>query len=268
MSDLYRIYIDDSGNVDAQTTNKSDVRFGSITAVILNAAYQDTTFNPGFEKLSIRHFGERDGGGPHNIHRRALAKPPSQGPFAVLQDEEARKAWDAAALKMFDSADYVVVTACVDKVEWYHRYPTWDGDFYEVLVLAALERSFYFLKNRNGVAEVNIENKNPSKDARIKSAYRRVLDNGSDHIPGARLQSTFTSVEPNFVKKDHCVPGAQLADLLAAPALQHIRHIHTRRDPIGGTFTKQVADILEDRKFYREAGKGPAGYGRLWRPQT
>ena len=268
MPSLFRLYIDDSGNVDLPTTNKPDVRYGSISAVIFNAEYQEATFNPSFEQLSKRHFGEGKNGGCVNIHRRALAKPPQQGPFSILLDKDRRAAWDAAALRMFDTADYTVISACVDKVAWYHRYPDWSGDFYEVLVLAAIERAFYFLKNRDGVAEVNIETKNPDKDSRIKDAYRRVLIDGTDHIPSKRLQKCYASLEPNIIRKEECVPGAQMADLIAAPALQHIRHLNTGRDPITGEFTRAVAHILEEKKFYREQGRGPSGYGRLWRPQT
>jgi hypothetical protein len=58
-----------------------------------------------------------------------------------------------------------------------------------------------------------------------------------------------------------------MADLLAGPALQHIRHLHTGRYPIMSAFTQQIAEILEGKKYYRELLRGPKGYGRIWRPQ-
>ncbi len=136
--------MDDSGNVDPATTNAPERRYGSITAVILASDYLDKTFDASLPAISEKHFGLHEGK-PCKIHRRVLAgKPEREGPFSVLADPEKRAAWDADALRMFQKAQYTVITACVDKVGWYWQYPNWEGDFYEVLVQAVLERSFYF----------------------------------------------------------------------------------------------------------------------------
>jgi hypothetical protein len=181
MPTLHRIYMDDSGNVEPAATNDPNQRYGSISAVILEASYLENTFNASFDKVVERHFGRKPDGTPHNLHRRILAAPPEQGPFSILREEKKRAEWDAQALDMFDRAAYVVITACVDKVEWYWRYPTSGVDFYHVLVQAVLERCFYYLRNR-GVAEVNIETKNQSRDRRLKEYYRSSLTNGFDYI--------------------------------------------------------------------------------------
>lgn len=262
MAELYRIYMDDSGNVDAGATNDPNQRYGSVTAVVLRADYLDEQFNRSFEALSLRHFGGQPDGKPHNIHRRLLANPPDHGPFSVLKDDSKRAAWDADCLEMLRTADYTVISACVDKVGWYWDYPNWRGDFYEVLVRAVLERSFYFLRNR-GKAEVNLETKNPGRDQRIKEHFRRGLEGGFDYIDARKLQAVFTSKEMNITLKSHAKPGAQLADMLAAPALQHIRAMHTKRHAVTGTFVKGVCDLLEKEKFYREREKI---YGRVFRP--
>ena len=266
MATLYRIYMDDSGNVDPQTTNDPAVRYGSITAVILTADYLDAKFNSGFHAIVEKHFGLDANGLPHNIHRRILATvPPAKGPFAVLADAGKRAAWDADAMMMFQKAQYTVISACVDKVEWYWRFPNWRGDFYEVLVEAVLERCYYFLRHR-GRAEVNIEWKNAAKNERVKVAYRKALDFGFRFISAQQLNEVFTSRELNILTKDDRRPGCQLADLLAGPAMQHLRMLHGMRDQIDGSFVRQVVDLLEREKFYREGTRGPAGYGRLWRP--
>jgi hypothetical protein len=264
MTTLYRIYMDDSGNVDAAATNDPNQRYGAVTAVALRADYLDETFNAAFAALSMRHFGAKPDGTPHNIHRRLLSRPPEHGPFSVLNDDGKRAAWDANCLSMMADADYIVISACVDKVQWYAKFPYWTGDFYEVLVRAVLERSFYFLRNR-GVAEVYIETKNAGRDQRIKDHYRHGLEHGYQHIDAKKLQAVFASKELHITQKSECKPGAQLADLLAAPALQHMRWLHTKRHPISGHFVTSVVDILEREKYYRE-DKGPNGHGRVFRP--
>jgi hypothetical protein len=262
----YRIYIDDSGNVDSSTTNAPEVRYGSITGVIFETAYLDKTFNVSFPELVKKHFGTRADGSPLNLHRRVLASIPEHGPFSVLRDDVKKAAWDVAALKMFGTAQYTVISACVDKVAWYFRYPNWNGDFYQVLVEAVLERLYYFLNNRNGIAEVNIETKG-SRDKRLKEQYKKTLDGeGFQFITAEKLRSVFSSREINILRKEEGKPGSQMADLLAGPALRHIKFVNVGRDAPSGEFTKQLCKILEDKKFYREKDKGPHGYGRVWRP--
>ena len=257
--------MDDSGNVDASTTNAPNVRYGSVSAVILQDQYITDLFHSSFEALSRKHFGERPDGRCHNIHRRAISSEKRRPPFDCLDDEGRMAAWNADYLRMIEKAKFTVVSVCIDKVAWYHKYPHWDGDFYEVLVSAALERCFYYLKNRDGVGEFSIETKNSNADQRIKAAYRNALTNGFDFINARSLQRRFTSIEANVLRKDDCRPGMQLADLVAGPALQHIRHMETGRHPVTAPQTLAVAAVLEGEKFYREA-KGPGGYGRVWRP--
>jgi Protein of unknown function (DUF3800) len=167
---------------------------------------------------------------------------------------------------MYERADYTVISACVDKIAWYHKYPNWNGDFYEVLVQAVLERAFYFLRKR-GKAEVNIETKGGDRDQRLKEQYRKALTEGYNYISADKLRNVFTSKELNILKKSDARPGGQLADLLAAPALQHVRHLHTGRHPITSAFIQSLVEILENKKYYREILRGPKGYGRIWRPQ-
>jgi hypothetical protein len=260
----YRIYIDDSGNVDPSTTNTPEIRYGSITGVVFESDYLDKTFNSSFPALVQKHFGTKSDGSPINLHRRVLASIPEHGPFSVLKDEKKKASWESASLKMFETAQYAVVTVCVDKVAWYFRYPNWNGDFYQVLIEGALERFYYFLSKRNGVAEVNIETKG-NRDKRVKEQYREALTNGFRFITAEKLRTTFSSKEINVLTKNDCKPGIQMADLIAGPSLRHIKFVNVGRDEPTGEFTKQLCKILEDNKYYRE-DKGPHGYGRVWRP--
>ncbi len=129
-----------------------------------------------------------------------------------------------------------------------------------------MERFFYFLNNRNGIAEVNIETKG-SRDKRMKEQYRRIVrDDGLQFITADKLRTVFSSQEINILKKNDSKPGIQMADLLAGPSLRHIKFVNVGRDEPTGEFTKQLCKILEEKKYYREKDKGPHGYGRVWRP--
>jgi hypothetical protein len=267
MTTPYRLYMDDSGNVDPVATNALEIRYGSIIGVLFESKYLEETFNPSFEAIVTKHFGTNADGSPLVLHRRRLNKPPDHGPYSILHDAGKKAAWNAEALSMYRRAKYTVISACVDKVGWYWKYPEWSGDFYEVLVQAVLERSYYFLSRRKGIAEVNVETKG-NRDQRIKEHYRHALVHGFDYISADKLRTVFTSKELNIIKKENCNPGGQMADLLAGPALQHIRHLHTGRHPVTSPFTQELCGILENDKYYREWWGGPSGFGRLWRPKT
>lgn len=259
--------MDDSGNVEPATTNAPERRFGAVTAVILATDYLNETFDKSLPALSERHFGLDEEGLPCRIHRRLLAgEPPKQGPFSVLGNPERRKAWDGDALRMFQKAEYTVISACVDKVAWYYHFPNWSGDFYEVLVSVILERSFYFLKNRNATTEAFIENKNASHDERVRAVFHNALSNGFDRIPAKSVRKVFSCDELGIIQKRDRVAGCQLADLIAGPAMQHMRVRNRAGSPILGDFTNRLTNILEESKFYREEGKPIDGYGRIWRP--
>lgn len=264
MAEAFRIYMDDSGNVDEATTNAPERRYGSVTAVILPVSYLEEKFDPLFPQMAQKHFGVDDQGLPCKIHRRVLAgKPPPDGPFAVLADPEKRAAWDRAALNMFNQANYTAITACVDKVEWYWKYPNWRGDFYQVLVEAVLERSFYFLRYR-GSAEAFIEWKNGPKNDRVCAAFTKAMKDGFDFISADKLRRVFPTGELGILTKNDRSAGCQLADLLASPAMQHLREINGSRPAIEGGFTRKVIEILSSKKFYREQDRM---YGRVWRPR-
>lgn len=205
--------MDDSGNVDPKTTNAPELRFGSISAVILPSIYLDTKFNVDFQAMTMKHFGPDEEGRPHAIHRRILGNPPPDGPFSVLRDEAVRAAWNADVLSMFRRAQYTVITACIDKVQWYHRYPEWRGCFYEILVQCVLERCFYFLRYE-GRAEVNIEWKDVKRNDRIKAAYRDALLQGfPPNLTAQQLRRVFTSLELNILTKKDRRPGCQLGPM-------------------------------------------------------
>lgn len=268
MATQYRIFMDDSGNVDPAATNAPERRYGSVTAVIMPVDYLTEKFDKALPALSEKHFGLDGDGKPCRLHRRVLAgEPPTQGPFAILRDPEKRRAWDADALMMFEKARYTVISACVDKIAWYYYFPNWRGDFYETLVSVILERCFYFLKNRDGKAEVFIENKNKSHDDRVSDAFRTAINRGYEHIHAGNLRKVFATEEIGIIGKRDRIPGCQFADLIAGPAMQHLRVINQAGDPILGDFTRKLTKILDDKKFYREEGKPLDGYGRIWRPR-
>ncbi|WP_342658281.1 DUF3800 domain-containing protein [Sphingomonas sp. NY01] len=259
------MFIDDTGDVTNSTTNSPQNRYASISGVIIDRAYLQATFEPSFQKIVRRHFGEKEDGSPVVLHRRQMISPPKEGPFACLRDDTKRGAWDAACLDMMTRAHYTVITVCLDKVAFYYHHPKAALDVYETLIQNAVERYFYFLR-ANGSGDVVVEAQNSGTDKAIKDRFRHVMETGTEHINAGKLQSVFTSKEINIEPKKAGYAGLQFADLIARPAFAHCRAAYVNDTSDLTAFARQIAPILENYKFYRSQEGKVDGYGRVWRP--
>lgn len=167
---------------------------------------------------------------------------------------------------MMTRASYSVITVSLDKVGFYYHHPKAPLDVYETLFQNAVERFFYFLKDR-GTGDVVVEAQNSGADKAIKSRYRTIMDGGTGHINSTKLGRVFESKEIKIVPKSAGLIGLQMADLLARPSFAHCRAVYTKDTSDLTGFAREIAPVLESYKFYRSEDGNPDGYGRVWRPQ-
>lgn len=259
------MFIDDTGCVKDEATNHPQRRFGGIVATIFEIDHLRLRFEPGFDLLRRRHFGERADGSLPILHLRKMKNPNPHGPFAPLLTEGGRQRWERDCLRMYRLADYVVISVCVDKVAFYAAHPNWTGSIYEMLVGNAIERYFYFLRGR-GTGDVMAEATNGPLDEHLKQLYANFYEKGTDHIPAHRLRPVLASKEIKIKPKAANIAGLQFADLLASTCFSHCKRIYAN-GPEFHPFSMQVADLIEQHKFYRNPNtKNPHGFGRIWRP--
>jgi hypothetical protein len=263
MPTRYRMFIDDTGEVDNAATNNVERRFASITGVIFDLDYYTATFDASFRALKFRSFGNTKKGRPPIVHRRALID--ASGAFVRLKEGDHRARWDSACLDMYDRAQYTLVTVCVDKVAFYYKHPAWTGEIYTLLVENAIERYWYFLRSVDGIGDVMAESIG-KPDLALKARYAHVYVHGTYHIPADRLQHLLTSKEIKIKPKSDDISGLQMADLLAKGCFDHCRHIYAG-GPAQRGFSAEVSAIIEAKKYYRDSSGNPHRYGRIWRPQ-
>ena len=260
------MFIDDTGNLHENVSNNPAKRYGGITGVILKDTYLRETFNPGFAQIVEETFGRGPDKRLPNIHRRSLSAPPKEGPLARLNDDAVRKEWNRKCLGMFYKADYHVITVGIDKIAYYFKNPTWQGNFYEIAIRYAIERYFYYLKSLDAVGDVTVEQKDPVADEKISVGFRRAMENGFDFIVATALSKRFSSKELKIASKKDGLPGLQLADLVAKPAFDHCYKLHIDTSAELKGMGADIAGMLEQSKFYRDRNGNPHGYGRIWRP--
>src|ERR1051326_1635329 len=94
----FRMFVDDTGEVDNAATNQDERRFASITGVIFEWGHYYHAFVPKFRDLRQLHFGLTRNGTPPILHRRALIT--AEGKFSTLKNARSRERWDTDCLDM------------------------------------------------------------------------------------------------------------------------------------------------------------------------
>lgn len=257
------MFIDDTGDVTDAATNDPKRRFASITGVIFEWDYYHHHFDPLFRDLKLQHFGLTSKGRPPILRRHDLVK--CNGPFACLNDSATRAAFDAAIFDVYEHSEFVVITAAIDKIGFYHRFPNWRQDVYQFLIQIAVERYFYFLRNLSSVGDVMAEERG-KHDKALKARFRDVMEAGFQQITPLLLQQHLTSKEIKIKPKSDDYIGLQMADLLAAICFHKCHQIYGTGTGMSG-FSHQVGELIEASKFYRDSSGNPHRYGRVWRPQ-
>lgn len=229
----------------------------------MNLDYLHTRFEPSFLRLRKKHFCIEDTDPVPVLHLRRMKK--SEGVFSCLRNEEQRRAWEKDCFRMYERAQYTVVSVCVDKVDFFRLHPDYARSIYSLLVGNAIERYFYFLRNSGGTGDVMAEATNSKLDGKLKDLYRQFWQEGTDHISGEKIRSVLSTREIKIEPKCNDVAGIQLADMLAATCFSHCKRLYAG-GPDFDIYAMSVSDLIENEKFYRSRTGNPHGYGRVWRP--
>lgn len=131
----YRIYIDEVGNPDLESSDDPNHRFLSLTGIILELDYVKSVVHPQMEAVKAKYF-EYHPDEPIVFHRKDImnAKPP----FQPLKDAGVRARFDSDLLSLLRSWRYVVISVCLDKKKHKETYTTWRYDPYHYCLAIVL----------------------------------------------------------------------------------------------------------------------------------
>jgi len=215
----YRIYIDETGNDDLNSSDNPNHRFLSLTGVVISLPYVDSVLQPEMEALK-REFFEYHVDDPLVFHRKDMVN--RLGRFEILKRPEVEQAFNARLLERLRRWEYSVITVLMDKKEHAEKYKTWKFDPYHYCLAVLLERYLFFLEHRNIAGDVMIESRGKRADQRLAVSFRKLMDVGSDFVEATRFQQRLTSKELKIRPKHFNIAGLQLADLLAHPSRRDI----------------------------------------------
>lgn len=258
----YRLYIDEVGNPDLGASHDPNHRYLSLTGVILDLGYVDSTVFAALEGLKRKYFGSHPDE-PIVLHRKELVN--RKHPFESLRDLATERAFNADLLQLLKDLDYAVLTAVIDKLEHLQRYQAWRFDPYHYCLTVLVERYVLWLRRKNATGDVMAESRGGREDRRLKDSFERVYSSGSDFIKPEIFAAHLASKQLKVKPKSNNIAGLQLADLIAHPSF---RATLARREgqSLPDNFGGRIAEILEASKYDRSLRGEIEGWGRKWLP--
>jgi hypothetical protein len=123
----YRIYIDEVGNSDLESSHDPNHRFFSLTGVIIRVDHVLQAVQPQLEALKQKYFGSHPDE-PIVLHRKEMLN--ARPPFQALQYPEVRLRFGDELLKLLANWEYRVISVCLDKKKHKETYTVWRYDPY------------------------------------------------------------------------------------------------------------------------------------------
>jgi hypothetical protein len=246
-----RIYIDEVGNPDLESSDDPNQRFLSLTGVILELGYVESVVHPQMEALKAKFFHSHPDE-PVIFHRKEMvnAKPP----FETLRDPAVRKQFDQELLTLMASWEYTVIPVCLDKKKHKETYTTWRYDPYHYCLAVLLERFVFFLERVNGQGDVMAESRGGKEDRRLKASFARLWERGTDYVAPERFQNVLTSKQLKVKPKANNISGLQLADMIAHPSRNEILQEQGLLGKEIAPFAKSVIEVLQ-KKYDQQEGR-------------
>ena len=247
----YRIYIDEVGNSDLESSDDPNHRFFSLTGVIMSLDHVQKAVQPEMESLKQRYFGSHPDE-PVVFHRKEMLN--ARPPFQALRDPELRRQFDDELLNLLTRWEYTAISVCLDKKKLKETYTVWRYDPYHYSLALLLERFVFFLNRRASLGDALAESRGGKADTRLKAAYTRLWTQGTDYVDPNQFQRVLTSRHLKVKTKANNIAGLQVADLIAHPSRSEILLEQGLFDRELPPFAARVVEILQG-KYDQSEGK-------------
>jgi len=247
----YRIYIDEVGNPDLESSDNPNHQFLSLTGVILELGYVAAVVHPQMEEIKHKYFRAHPDE-PIIFHRKEMMN--AYPPFEGLKDPQTRADFDRDLLRLMTDWEYTVISVCLDKKKHKETYTTWRYDPYHYCLAVLLERFIFYLKRRNARGDAMAESRGGKEDIRLKDSFERLWRNGTDYLAPEEFSESLTSRQLKVKTKANNIGGLQPADLIAHPSRNEILEEHGFLSGKISLFGREVIKILQ-AKYDRQGGR-------------
>ncbi len=186
----YRMYVDEVGNPDVESSDNPLHRFLSLTGVIIDLAHIRGTVHPQMEELKLNYFDSHPDD-PVIFHRKELVN--AKHPFEVLYDSKTHTNFDNDLLNFLRNREYTVISVCLDKKVHKETYQVWRYDPYHYCLALLLERFTFLLEQINATCDVMAESRGGKEDNRLKDSFLKLWKEDTEYLSPERFQNVLTS---------------------------------------------------------------------------
>jgi hypothetical protein len=257
----YRLYVDESGDHTFTLADDPNHRYLGLLGLWFETGEPYRAFASEMSALKSSIFGWHPDDSPICLHRKDILG--RKGVFSRLRGPEVNGRFCESLLKLVGDAEFHMTCVVIDKAS--HRTKTYRELFhpYHFCLAALLERYAGWLRLVRAKGDVMAESRGRSEDQELVAAFEATLQQGTRFHTAQRFQEVLTSGKIKLKKKEHAIPGLELADLLAYPF---------KREMVGERVGERVPDdfssaLLEAArpKMNCQADTGRvSGYGKVW----
>ena len=257
MSNLYRLYIDESGTHHYSTQDSIDKRYLGLTGIIVEVDAYTTDFQPKVD--GVKKLFSKDPDNLPILHREDIIN--KRGVYGQLNDPTVEQQFNDLLLELVKNADYRICAVVIDKKSHLEKYQKSAEHTYHYCLKTMLERYLHFLKTR-GKGDVMAESRGKVEDMALKQVYDDFYHRGTYFCTKDYVQSHLTSKEIKIKNKDEGIQGLEIADLLSLATKLDVLSTYEAIPPLSDNFNKKVTTLFQPKYCRGNNSHKVKGYGK------
>ncbi|TSC85350.1 MAG: hypothetical protein G01um101416_904 [Microgenomates group bacterium Gr01-1014_16] len=257
MSNLYRLYIDESGTHHYSTRDSVDKRYLGLTGIIVEVDAYTVDFQPRIDK--IKKLFSRDPDNLPILHREDIIN--KRGVFGQLNEPAIENQFNSQLLDLTKNVAYCVCAVVIDKKSHLDKYQKSAEHPYHYCLKTMLERYLHFLMTR-GKGDVMAESRGKVEDIALKQVYDDFYHRGTYFCTKDYVQSYLTSKEIKIKNKDRGIAGLEFADLLSLATKLDVLSTYGVIPALTDNFNKTVTTYLQPKYCRGNNNQKIKGYGK------
>jgi hypothetical protein len=257
----YRLYIDESGDHTLQLVDNDNHRYLGLLGLWFDTDEPYKIFAQALNELKRDIFAHHPDDPPICLHRKDLID--RKGVFRPLHNQDRNERFERGLIKVVQEANFCMTCVVIDKAS--HRDKTYRELVhpYHYCLTALLERYTGWLFRKGETGDVMAESRGGREDRDLRTAFETIVQNGTQYHSAQQIQTVLTSKEMKLKKKEHAIPGLELADLLVYPFKREM--IYERRAEVPPKdFSAALLDAVRPKMNCHLYSGRVAGYGKAW----
>jgi hypothetical protein len=257
----YRLYIDESGDHTFKLVDDDNHRYLGLLGIWFDVETPYRAFAQALRALKAEIFGWHPDGSTLCLHRKDIVE--RRGIFSRLRNLDLNRRFEDGLRKIIQNAEFHMACVVIDKASHRARAHREMVHPYHHCVAALLECYARWLSASAVQGDVMAESRGRIEDQELSEAFETALERGTRFHSPQSLEQVLTSKKIKLKKKEHAIPGLELADLLAYPFKREMVAEKRGEEP-PRDFSAALLDVARPKMNCEAATGMVAGYGKMW----